>query len=343
MKIEIKTLTSECNNEWDDYVHNHLDGTFFHLSGWCNVLEMAFGHSTYFIYATSGSKILGILPLGRIKSRLFSDSLISLPFSVYAGVLAENDEVKRALIKKAISIAKDLGVETLELRHEKPVMTEWSRKSFYVTFKKELDPEVEKNLTAIPRKQRAMVRKGIKNGLKGEEDTTIDRLYEAYSESVRNLGTPVFSRRYLEILKQTFAEKCRVLSITDSDGNLVASVMSFYFKDHVLPYYGGSKSNARALAGNDFMYWELMKRSAEEGVRVFDYGRSKEGTGSYRFKKHWGFEPVPLNYEVKLIRADEIPEINPLNPKYQLFIKLWKKLPLSVANTIGPFLAKSLG
>jgi FemAB-related protein (PEP-CTERM system-associated) len=343
MKLEIKNLTTTTNQAWDDYVNNHPNSTFFHLSGWKQVLESAFGHKTYFIYAIQGSTVVGLLPLARVKSYLFSDSLISLPFSVYAGVLANDEEVKNALVNKAIEIATGLGVATLELRHEREEFSDWPRKDLYVTFKKELDPDVEKNLLAIPRKQRAMVRKGIKNGLKGQEDTTVDRLYEAYSESLRNLGTPVFSKNYLKILKATFGDKCRVLSITDTDDNLVASVMSFYFKNEVLPYYGGSKSSARALAANDFMYWELMRQSVEAGVGVFDYGRSKEGTGSYRFKTHWGFVPVPLNYEVKLIKATEIPEINPLNPKYQLFIKLWKKLPLSVANTIGPFLAKSLG
>jgi FemAB-related protein (PEP-CTERM system-associated) len=197
-------------------------------------------------------------------------------------------------------------------------------------------------MAAIPRKQRAMVRKGIQAGLTSELDDGIDRFYRAYSESVRNLGTPVFGKRYFQILKEVFGADCEVLTIT-SGGGLVASVLSFYFRDEVLPYYGGGTDEARAVKGNDFMYWELMRRAAERGVKVFDYGRSKVGTGSYGFKKNWGFEPEPLHYEYHLVRADRVPDVNPLNPKYRLFIAAWKRLPLAVSRLIGPMIARSLG
>jgi len=120
-------------------------------------------------------------------------------------------------------------------------------------------------------------------------------------------------------------------------------VMSFYFRDEVLPYYGGGAALARDLKGNDFMYWDLLRRACERGVRVFDYGRSKVGTGSYSFKKNWGFIPEPLHYEFQLMKATQLPDINPLNPKYRLFIDAWKRLPLPVSRWLGPFLARSLG
>jgi FemAB-related protein (PEP-CTERM system-associated) len=211
-----------------------------------------------------------------------------------------------------------------------------------VTFRKELDSDHDKNMSAIPRKQRAMVRAGIKVGLTGVVDTNIDRFYQAYSVSVRNLGTPVFPKHYFQLLKQVFADDCEILTI-EHEGRLVASVMSFYFKDEVLPYHGGGTDLARDLKGNDFMYWEVMHRAVDKGCKVFDFGRSKEGTGSYRFKKHWGFEPEPLFYEIDLVKAQQIPEINPLNPKYQFFIAAWKRLPLPVSQLVGPWLAKDLG
>jgi len=187
-----------------------------------------------------------------------------------------------------------------------------------------------------------MVRKGIKAGLQGEVDSGVERFYAVYAESLRNLGTPVFSRRYLEILQDVFGDACEVLMVLHQ-GQDVAGVMSFYFRDQVLPYYGGSRPAARQLKGNDFMYWELMRRAAEKGVRLFDYGRSKVGTGSYSFKKNWGFEPEPLHYEYYLVGADQVPQLNPNNPKYRYFIELWKRLPLPLANALGPYLAKSLG
>ncbi len=156
------------------------------------------------------------------------------------------------------------------------------------------------------------------------------------------LGTPVFSRRLFTVLRDEFGDDCRILTIT-KDGRTVASVMNFYFRDEVLPYYGGGTSEARALKGNDFMYWELMRRSAEEGIRIFDFGRSKQGAGSYSFKKNWGFVPEPLHYEYHLVKAKEVPEVNPNNPKYQMFIKLWRKLPLGMTQWLGPHIVRNLG
>jgi FemAB-related protein (PEP-CTERM system-associated) len=212
----------------------------------------------------------------------------------------------------------------------------------YVTFRKELDPDPDTNLKQIPRRQRAMVRKGIKAGLVGQLDDTTDRFYPLYAESVRNLGTPVFSRRLFDALREQFGRQCEILTI-EHEGRPISSVMSFYFRDEVLPYYGGGSFEARGVAANDFMYWDLMRRACERGVKVFDYGRSKRDTGSFRFKKHWGFEPEPLHYECLLVKAREIPEVNPLNPKYAFFIRTWKKLPVGVANALGPWLSKNLG
>jgi FemAB-related protein (PEP-CTERM system-associated) len=187
-----------------------------------------------------------------------------------------------------------------------------------------------------------MVRKGIKGGLVSEIDDHVDGLHRVYAESVRNLGTPVFPKRYFAALQQVFGDACQVLTV-QHDREPVSSVMSFFFRDEVLPYYGGCTEAARPVAANDFMYWEVMRRAAERGCRLFDFGRSKYGTGAFSFKKNWGFDPEPLTYEYKLIRSVELPDINPLNPKYQLFIALWKRLPLPVANVVGPWLARDLG
>jgi FemAB-related protein (PEP-CTERM system-associated) len=342
MDLQIRELTESEAAKWDAYVNEAPGATFFHRAGWKTVLERAFGHTATFLYAEREGRIEGVLPLGQVKSLLFGNTLVSLPFCVYGGIVATNPEAAAALRKAACGLAERLRVDALEFRNLQPSGEGWPTKDLYVTFRKEIDPDPEQNLKAIPRKQRAMVRKGIQAGLLGEEDPGWERLYRVYSESVRNLGTPVFPEKYFRILREVFGGDCRVLMITH-EGQDIAGVMSFYFRDEVLPYYGGSIAMARSLKGNDFMYWELMRRSAEEGIRIFDYGRSKEGTGSYSFKKNWGFTPEPLHYEYYLVKSDAIPEVNPMNPKYQLFIKAWKKLPLPVANLLGPYLARSLG
>jgi FemAB-related protein (PEP-CTERM system-associated) len=339
--MQIKLLTGE-DPRWEAFVMRHPEATFFHRLGWKRVLEEAFGHPAYYFYAEQNGEVVGILPLGQIKSVLFGNALISTPFCVYGGALAVNGEIRVALEQKALELARELKVDWLEFRYLAPSGAARPTKDLYVTFKKSLLPELEANFKAIPRKQRAMVRKGMAAGLVSTLDDGIDRFYAVYAVSLRNLGTPIFPKRYFEVLKQAFGEACEIL-VVEQHGQPVAAVMSFYFKDEVLPYYGGGTPAARELAAFDFMYWEVMRRAIAKGVKVFDYGRSKRGTGSFRFKTHWGFQPQPLYYECELIRARRLPEVNPLNPKYRLFIQAWRRLPLPVANLIGPWLARSLG
>ena len=347
--IEIKLLSKDNYQQWNEYVTTKEDGTFFHLAEWQQVIEKAFGHKTYMYYALSkkegleaGEKIVGVLPLCHVKSMLFGNNLVSMPFTVYGGIIADSDEIRQKLQQQACELAEKLKVDSLEMRERKINNPDWPTKELYVTFRKEISDDDEENMKAIPRKQRAMVRKGIKAELVSEVDENIDRFFDAYSHSVWRLGTPVFAKKYFQILKDTFKENCDIVTIT-KDGEVVASVMNFYFRDQVLPYYGGGKDSARALAGNDFMYWEVMRRAVEKGCKVFDFGRSKEGTGAYSFKKNWGFTPEPLPYQYYLVKADEMPEINPNNPKYKFFIDTWKKMPLGISRFLGPMISKNLG
>jgi FemAB-related protein (PEP-CTERM system-associated) len=340
--MHVRELQPADVSRWDAFVSGCPEATFFHRAGWKTVIERAFGHRTRFLYAEAGGQVEGVLPLAEVSSALFGHALVSLPFCVYGGPAAANDRARRALDEAAVAQAVESRVDHLEYRSLSPRHPDWEHSDLYVTFRKAIDPDVEKNLQEIPRKQRAMVRKGIKAGLKSEIDEGVERFFPAYSQSVHRLGTPVFSKRYFQVLREVFGADCEVLTVT-LDGALVASVMSFYFRDEVLPYYGGGTEEAREVAGNDFMYWELMRRACERGMRVFDYGRSKRGTGSFDFKKNWGFEAQPLHYEYRLVRGTRVPEVNPLNPKYRLAIKLWQRLPLSLANLIGPLIARNLG
>ncbi|MGH8728171.1 MAG: FemAB family XrtA/PEP-CTERM system-associated protein [Burkholderiales bacterium] len=341
-QLQVRELSAPDFARWDTFVRDCPDASFFHLSGWKTVIERAFGHRTYFLYAESEGKIAAVLSLAEIRSRLFGHSLSSLPFCVYGGVAGGSEEAKTALDSAAEQLALAFKVDYLEYRNRSPRRADWQKKDLYVTFRKEIDRDPDKNLARIPRKQRAMVRKGIAAGLRSELDDDVTRFFAAYSESVHRLGTPVFAKRYFATLREVFGQACEVLTVTQQ-GKLVASVLSFYFRDEVLPYYAGGVERARGVAGNDFMYWELMRRASERGVRVFDYGRSKLGTGSFDFKKNWGFTPEPLFYEYRLYKGKSVPEVNPLNPRYRMLSRLWRKLPLQLANCIGPHIVKDLG
>lgn len=340
---------------WDAYVEAHPQGTFFHLAGWRRVLAEGLGHRTLYALTERDGDLTGILPLTQVRSRLFGNALISNAFCVSGGPLASDRASREALNAHAVSLARRLNVDYLEYRCPPadgsagegapaiPGGPVWRcRSDLYAVFRRAIDPDPEVNMKAIPRKQRAMVRKGLKAGLVGENDEDVERLHHIYAISVRNLGTPVFPKRYFRALRQVFADRSDILTVVH-EGNAIASVMNFYFRDTVLPYYGGATLVARDVAANDFMYWEVMRRAAARGYRLFDFGRSKTGTGAYAFKKHWGFEPEPLTYSYHLHRLSVLPNLNPTNPKYRMLIALWRRLPLSVSKVLGPFLARNLG
>lgn len=328
---------------WDEFVLVCEEGTFFHLSGWKEVIERSYRHRCFFIFAEENGEIQGVLPLVHINSTFFGNALVSNAFCVVGGPAAVNASARHALDVEAVRLAEELGVDYLEYRMAAPMHDDWACNSeLYVNFAKVLDPDPEKTMLAIPRKQRAVVRKGLKGGLVAEIDDRVDRFFRLYAESVRNHGTPVHSKQYFANLKTVFADNCEIVTVLEGSSP-VSTVMNFYFKDQVLAYYGGGSPRARVVAAFDFMYWDTMRRGCENGLRTFDYGRSKRNTGSFDFKKNWGYQPQPLYYEYKLIRCKDMPNVNPLNPSYRLFISAWRRLPLTVANTFGPYLARQLG
>ena len=162
-----------------------------------------------------------------------------------AGPAADDAEVAQRLIDAAEAVGRDLGVEYVELRNRATWCPDWAQKDLYVTYRKEILPEVEANMLAIPRKQRAMVRKSIGRGLAGEIDQDTSRFFALYADNVHRHGTPPFSRHYFERLHSTFGRDCEVLTVLSPEGRPVSSVLSFYFRDEVLPYYAGDSAEAR--------------------------------------------------------------------------------------------------
>ncbi|MEH6648941.1 MAG: FemAB family XrtA/PEP-CTERM system-associated protein [Motiliproteus sp.] len=331
---------------WDQFVEHCPEATFFHRSGWKNVIAQSVGHRPYYLYAELDGKIEGVLPLFEIKSWLFGHSLVSTPFCVYGGVAATSDDARQALLEHAKQLAEKLQVDYLELRHRQPQTDGWPNKRKHSAFRRQLDTDVEKNMLAMKRKQRAVIRQGIKNQHRIELNSPatphFDTFYETYSTSVRNLGTPVFSRCFLKALETEFGDDCEIVTVLQDDQPR-SSLMSFYFRNEVLPYYGGGLPESRQLKSMDFMYWDQLCRALERGIEIYDFGRSKNDSGPYNYKRHWGFEPEPLCYEYHLVKADAVPDISPNNPKYKYFIAAWQRLPLKVSQLLGPMLSKYLG
>jgi FemAB-related protein (PEP-CTERM system-associated) len=336
---------------WDEFVMAQPAGTFFHLWAWHDVLASSFGYRPLYLWVVDSDRVRGVLPLFSVKSLLFGRSLMAQPFGVYGGVVAADEVAGKMLLDRATQLGRELEVRFLEVRgnphseidlfdQANGFASAWSRKDFYFTFLGEIDASDEVNLARIPRKQRRMVRQGEKHGLTAVFDNSrLAELYDVYAESVRNLGTPVFGYAYFQNLLATFGDSCQVLVI-ERERKVVAGVLSFFYRDQVLPYYGGALKEATQWAPNDFMYWELMRYAAVRGCRTFDFGRSKEGTGAYNFKRHWGFEPKPLPVWCYSPNGEGIPDTSPMNPKLQWAIRVWRGLPLPVTKTLGPHIVR---
>lgn len=343
MAYTVQLMASQDRSRWDEFVQHCPEATFFHRAGWQHIMEEGFGHPSWYLQAVDQRGAIGaILPLAQVNSRLFGNTLCSLPFCVYGGIAATDGLAAQAVDDAAQKLAARLQVDHLEYRHRQPRHQDWLHKEIYATFRKPLHADPEKNLLAIPRKQRAMVRKGIAAGLRSSHDSDTQRFFDCYARSLHRLGTPMFSRRHFMLLQQVFADDCEVLCIQHAQ-QAVCAVLSFRFRDEILPYYGGGGDQARILAGNDFMYWEVMRRACEDGCTLFDFGRSKYGTGAFAFKKNWGFEPQALRYDYQLHRGKQLKDVQPLNPRFQLLSKGWRLLPLSLANLIGPHIVRQLG
>lgn len=341
--VTVRVTTGADRVPWNAYVLRHPEATFFHRFEWSDVLQQAFGHAGHYLVAERARQVVGVLPLAEMKSLLFGHALVSTPFCVYGGVLADDGDVCHALEDAAVDLGARLGVDHVEFRNLAPRHDDWHRKDLYVTFRRALAADDEAELELIPRKARAEVRKGLKNGLVAHVSHGAEEWYELYAESLRNLGTPVFHRGYAETLLATFGEDCEVLTLRGANGTPLTSVLSFYFRGEVLPYYGGGGAAARSTGAHDLMYYEVMRRARARGCTAFDFGRSKRGTGAYSFKKNMGFTETPLHYEYRLVGATEMPNLSPTNPKYSLMIDAWRRLPLWVSKLVGPPLARSLG
>ncbi len=343
MAVRCRPLDEGSAAAWDDFVLARPEGTFFHRAAWRHVITRTFRHPSCYLLAEQDGAVTGVLPLVHVKTRLFGNGLVSVPFCVYGGPVAADADTEAALEREAATAMRKSGAAFCEFRFLGRPDCAWPESpALYETFRKHLASTDEANLKAIPRKQRAVVRKGIANGLVARVGREADPLFRLYAESVRNLGTPVYPRGYFRLLFDLFPESAEILTVEDG-GRPIAAVLSFMFRNEILPYYAGGGRAARGLAAHDFMYWEVMRLAVARGLDLFDFGRSKVGTGSHAFKKNWGFAPQPLHYRHLLAPGARMPENNPLNPRYRMMIAAWKRMPLPVANWLGPHIVRGIG
>ncbi|WP_209347749.1 FemAB family XrtA/PEP-CTERM system-associated protein [Pontixanthobacter sp. CEM42] len=323
---------------------SEMGGTPFHRPAWLRAVETSTGQRATGLVAEKCGNVTGWLPLSEVHSPLFGRALVSSGFGVGGGALASSAKTVVQLCRSVEELAIRKSCPTIELRGG-DAPRDWHHcDDSHAGFVTDLAEDDEQQLLAIPRKQRAEIRKSLKLDLEvsvggGEEDRAAH--YAVYAESVRNLGTPVFPRALFDAMLDEFGADADILTVRH-EGVPVASVLSFYHDGAVMPYWGGGTFAARHLRANERMYFELMLHARRRGMQRFDFGRSKTGSGPYNYKKNWGFEPQPLSYASWTAPGHAKRDINPNSEAYSAKIDLWKRLPLKVANIIGPVIAKGL-
>jgi FemAB-related protein (PEP-CTERM system-associated) len=341
--LVVRPYRAADRDAWTRFVQACAEASFFHRIEWRDLLEEFFRHRPHYLIAERGERIVAVLPLAEVKSRIFGHALVSLPFAEHAGVAAVEQSAVAPLHAAARELASSLGVQHLEIRNLDRREPEWPEQDLYVSFRKAIARSEEEIARSVPKNRRWMARRAAKRGLVVEFDTDTKRFFQLYADSMQRHGTPPFTRRYFDELLRVFGTDAEVMTVVDPQRRALSAVLTFYFRDQSLPYYGGDVAAAREVDANDFRVWELIRRAAQRHCRLLDLGRSKRGTGAYEFKHHWGFTPEPLHYEYALLKRDSVPQNNPTNPKFSAPIAVWKRLPRPVVNWLGPHIVRFLG
>lgn len=338
--IEIKLLTHE-ELLWDQYVQESSEASLYHFTGWRRIIEQTFGHHTYYVYALQQNRIVGILPLVFLKSWLFGRFFISVPFFNYGGIVAENHEIRKRLLEKAIQIAQQERAEHIELRHLEHYDLDLPTKTSKVLMILDLPPTPDELWKMFKSKLRSQIRRPEKEGftVKFGQLDEVESFYEVFVYNMRDLGTPVYTKRLFENTLREFPDSARICTVYDGKSP-IASGFIIGFKHLLQIPWASSLRMYNRFSPNMMLYWNILKFACEQGYTQFDFGRSSPNEGTYKFKRQWGAQPVQCYWQYWLSTGDELPEINPHNPKYQLAIRTWQRLPIPVTKWLGPKIVK---
>jgi FemAB-related protein (PEP-CTERM system-associated) len=328
--------------EWDAYVGGSATASLYHLHGWKEVIEQTFGHRTMYLAARSrSSALVGVLPLTELKSRLFGRMVVSLPFFNYGGICAGDDAARSTLLSAAIDLARDRRADFLELRHESPLSLDTPVKTTKVAMRLELPESSQKLWQGIGSKLRNQVQRPKKDSMTsvvgGSE--LIDDFYSVFAANMRDLGTPVYSKAFFRNIMRRFPDRTWIAAVY-KDRMPIASGFLAGFRDQLEIPWASSLRQFNRSSPNMLMYWSCLEFACDQGYRIFDFGRSTTGGGTFRFKEQWGARPHQLYWHYWLPDGRPLPEVNPANPKYQAAIAVWRRLPLGITCRLGPSIVK---
>lgn len=335
--IKVRYASIDDASAWDEYVESYTNGTYAHQWAWREIFINSFGIKPYYFMATIENKIVGILPTALMKSIIFGKFLISLPWLDYGGALANNDEIAGMLIDRAISLSKEKRCRFLEMRSGGIIINGLVNKTDKYSFKLDLTEGTDEVWKSFDAKARNQVRKAEKSGLTvnfGKAELLHD-FYKIFARNMRDLGTPVWPKKFFAEILNHFKNDGEIALVRMDKKPIAAGLLIHCFDYSVVPSASANRKYLK-YCPNNLLYWEIIKHCLERGSKIFDFGRSSKGSGTYNFKKQWVKEPINQIWQYRLLEIDELPELNPNNPKFKLARSIWRKLPLPIANFLGP-------
>ncbi len=324
--------------DWEAYVRTHPRGTVFHLPQWSRAVARAYGHRPCHLIARRGSRVVGVLPLFLVRSVLAGRGLISVPYGTYGGILSGRGDVVAALADRARGLCHEYRAAYLELRHRDPVGLDLPVVDRYDTFRKALPGRPQDVLPGLPNKARAAIRGALR--ALGDDCVAIgpehlDAIYDLYAITMRRLGSPNYSRALFRALLDEYGSDCVCMLVHDH-GTPVAGVIGFVFRNELVGYFSGRIQNGPSRNAPSLLYVRLMEHAVRRGIGIFDFNRTRrDNPGPYDFKRHFGFDPSPLHYQVFVADGGPPPALTPANPKYALAIKVWRRMPLWLTRPVG--------
>ena len=341
--VNVRAVGAESASAWDRYVAHEPSASFYHRFAWRELLTRVFGCETHYLAAEDGTRVTGVLPLARLKSRLFGDFLVSLPYLNYGGVVADSDAVADGLVRAAGELAAQLKVSHVELRHTVNRFAALPVRTDKVTMLRALPPSSEELWTTIGKKVRWEVNQARKAGATCVAGGLglLEEFYAVFARNMRDLGTPVYPRRFFAAILETFPDAATLLVVRVGAEPTAAGLLLDDGRSVQIPW-ASSLRRWNAQMVNMLLYWSALEFACGRGRPTFDFGRSTLDSGTYRFKRKWGAEPAPLYWHYWMRDGGAPPQLNPNNPKYALAISLWQRLPLAVANRLGPLIVAKL-
>jgi serine/alanine adding enzyme len=327
---------------WDAYVHRARGAALYHLSGWKHVMEEVFGHPTHYLSALSDhGEVVGVLPLVNLRSRLFGNMMVSLPYFNYAGPCSERADARALMFEEAVGVARNAGSDFLELRDEDHWNPDVPTKTTKVAMRLALPASADALWKTFPAKLRNQVQRPRKSGMTdavGREDQ-LDAFFDVFSRNMRDLGTPVYPKSFFHSILQRFPKTTHIVTVYAGARPVAAGFLAG-FRDRLEIPWASSLRAFNRQSPNMLLYWSCLKFACDSGYRVFDFGRSTTGESTYRFKEQWGASPHQLYWHYWLRNGGDIPQVNPANPKYRAAIRVWQHVPLPMTRWLGPRLVK---